>query len=243
MPPYASGAICCYFFDYNRHRAKCNFRPAVILCLLRIRTIQSLAGQINRWNSNYIGEFMKIAIFKPVLLAFLIAAAHPAMAESLSDISNYRDYTETFSSSGQPTAEQLELLNAEGFERIIYLAFTTSSTAIAKEDEIVRELGMEYIHVPVVWEKPTASDFYTFVALMQREPEKKTLLHCQVNFRASSFSFLYRVLYQDVPMDDAKADLDTVWQPDEIWQELIFSILQENGKSPHCDFCTWDAGK
>ena len=157
MPPYASGAICCYFFDYNDHRAKCNFRPAAILCLLRIRTIQSLAGQIDRWNSNYIGEFMKNAIFKPVLLAFFIAAVHPAMAESLSDISNYRDYTETFSSSGQPTAEQLELLNAEGFERIIYLAFTTSSTAIAKEDEIVRELGMEYIHVPVVCEKDQKS--------------------------------------------------------------------------------------
>ena len=102
---------------------------------------------------------------------------------------------------------------------------------------------MEYIHVPVVWEKPTASDFYTFVGLMQREPDKKTLLHCQVNFRASSFSFLYRVLYQDVPMDDAKADMDTVWAPNETWKELIFSILQENGKSPHCDFCTWDTGK
>jgi len=185
---------------------------------------------------------MKNAIFKSVLLAFLIGAAPAAMAERLSDISNYRDYTETFSSSGQPTAEQLELLSSEGFERIIYLAFTTSSTAIAKEDEIVRELDMEYIHLPVVWEKPTASDFYTFVALMQREPEKKTLLHCMVNFRASSFSFLYRVLYQDVPMDDAKADMDTVWQPDETWRDFIFGILQENGKSPHCDFCTWDAG-
>jgi len=77
---------------------------------------------------------------------------------------------------------------------------------------------------------------------MQRNPDKKTLLHCQVNFRASSFSFLYRVLYQDVPMDDAKADLDTVWAPNETWKALIFSILQENGKSPDCDFCTWDTG-
>jgi protein tyrosine phosphatase (PTP) superfamily phosphohydrolase (DUF442 family) len=184
---------------------------------------------------------MRNAIFVSAMLASIFYGLQQASAETLSDISNYRDYTETFSSSGQPTAKQLELLQSEGFERIIYLAFTTSETAIAKEDEIVKNLGMEYIHVPVVWEQPTASDFYTFVALMQREPEKKTLLHCQVNFRASSFSFLYRVLYQDVPMDDAKADLDTVWAPNDTWKDFIFSILQENGQSPDCDFCSWDS--
>lgn len=185
---------------------------------------------------------MKKVILMSALLAAFACAALPAAASSLSDISNYRDYTTTYSSSGQPSAEQLELLQAEGFERIIYLALTTSTTALAKEDEIVKGLGMEYIHVAVDFDNPTASDFYTFVAVMQREPDKKTLLHCQVNFRASSFSFLYRVLYQDVPMDDAKVDLDTVWAPNETWQNLIFSILQENGRSPDCDFCSWDIG-
>lgn len=185
---------------------------------------------------------MKYRVFGSALLVCLLFGMQNASAERLSDISNYRDYTATFSSSGQPDAAQLELLKSAGFEQVIYLAFTTSHTAIAKEDEIVKELGMEYIHIAVDFENPTASDFYTFVALMQRNPDKKTLLHCQVNFRASSFSFLYRVLYQDVPMDDAKADLDTVWAPNETWKALIFSILQENGKSPDCDFCTWDTG-
>ncbi len=188
------------------------------------------------------GDAMKKVILMSVFLAAFGCAALPVAASSLTDISNYRDYTATYSSSGQPSAEQLELLQAEGFERIIYLAFTTSGTALAKEDEIVKGLGMEYIHVAVDFDNPTASDFYTFVALMQREPGKKTLLHCQVNFRASSFSFLYRVLYQDVPMDDAKVDMDTVWAPNETWQNLIFSILQENGRSPDCDFCSWDIG-
>lgn len=188
------------------------------------------------------GDDMKKVILISVLLTVFVCPANPVAASSLTDISNYRDYTATYSSSGQPSAEQLELLQAEGFERIIYLAFTTSETALAKEDEIVKGLGMEYIHVAVDFDNPTASDFYTFVALMQREPDKKTLLHCVVNFRASSFSFLYRVLYQDVPMDDAKLDLDTVWSPNETWRDLIFSILQENGRSPDCDFCSWDIG-
>ena len=49
-----------------------------------------------------------------------------------------------------------------------------------------------------------------------------------------------RVLYEDVPVADAKADMNSVWQPNETWQALIFGILEENGKSPHCDGCSWE---
>ena len=57
---------------------------------------------------------------------------------------------------------------------------------------------------------------------------------------ASAFSFLYRVLYQNVPVAVAKADMNAVWQPDKTWRELIFTILKENGKSPLCDDCNWE---
>jgi hypothetical protein len=79
-----------------------------------------------------------------------------------------------------------------------------------------------------------------FAGAMSLTPERKTLLHCQVNYRASAFSFLYRVLYEDVPVAVAKADMNTVWQPNETWQKLIFEILEENGESPHCDGCSWE---
>ena len=164
-----------------------------------------------------------------------------AFAAELSEISNFREYSPSFSSSGQPTQEQIALLESEGFERIIYIAFSDSGEAFANEDVIVKELGMEYVHIPVIWDKPTASDFYAFADVMQRYPDKKSLLHCQVNYRASAFSFLYRVLYQDVPVAEAKADMNSVWQPDETWRDLIFSILEENGKSAQCDGCNWDS--
>lgn len=160
-------------------------------------------------------------------------------ANELSDISNYREYSPNFASSGQPTKEQLELLRDEGFERIVYIAFSNSGKAFADEDVVVKELGMDYVHVPVIWDQPTAADFYAFAGSMQRDADRKTLLHCQVNYRASAFSFLYRVIYRDVPVAEAKADMNTVWQPNETWRNLIFEILEENGKSPHCDGCSW----
>ena len=179
-------------------------------------------------------------IFKIMLAVVFGLVSNSAAAAELADISNYREYSATFSSSGQPTMEQLQLLKGEGFERIIYLAFSNNESALADEDVIVKELGMDYAHIPVIWEQPTASDFYMFAGAMQRGSDRKTLLHCQVNFRASAFSFLYRVLYENVPMADAQADMNSVWLPNETWQSLLFEILEENGRSPHCDDCLWE---
>lgn len=164
-----------------------------------------------------------------------------SVAADLADIRNYKEYSPTFSSSGQPSREQLEMLAEEGFERIAYIAFSNSRGAIAEEDAIVRELGMDYVQVPVIWDAPTRSDFYAFAGAMQREPDKKTLLHCQANYRASAFAFLYRVLYQDVPVVAAKADMNAIWEPNETWRTLIFGVLEENGVSPHCEGCDWSA--
>ena len=131
------------------------------------------------------------------------------------------------------------MLKEEGFERVVYIAFSNSGNAFADEDVVVKELGMDYVHIPVIWDQPSAADFYAFAGVMQRAPERRTLLHCQINYRATAFSFLYRVLYEDIPVGQAKADMNTVWQPNETWRKLIFEILEENGKSPHCDGCSW----
>jgi protein tyrosine phosphatase (PTP) superfamily phosphohydrolase (DUF442 family) len=163
-----------------------------------------------------------------------------AQAGELSDITNYRAYSPVFSSSGQPTKDELKLLKDEGFERIVYIAFSNNGNAYADEDVLVKELGMDYVHIPVIWEQPTAADFYAFASVMQRAPDRKTLLHCQVNYRASAFSFLYRVLYDNVAIATAKADMNSVWQPDETWRKLIFDILEENGLSADCDGCNWE---
>jgi len=158
----------------------------------------------------------------------------------LAEIITYREYSDTLSSSGQPEEAQFRALKETGFERVVFLAFSDHQGSIANEDRVVRNLGMEYAQIPVIWDAPTPGDFYMFAGLMEREPQKKTLVHCQVNFRASAFSFLYRVLYRNVPMDQAKDDMESVWVPDKTWRKLIFTVLEENGQSPHCDACLWD---
>ena len=174
----------------------------------------------------------------PILLA-LLCMNGAAAAEQLSDIKNYREYSDMFASAGQPGKKQLAMLRDAGFERIVYIAFTNSGAAFDNEDQIVKKLGMHYIQIPVDWEAPTANDFYAFAAVMQSGTSQKTLLHCQVNFRASAFSFLYRVIYEDVPIAEAKQDMNGVWQPNEVWRDLILQILAENDISAECAGCDW----
>lgn len=172
-------------------------------------------------------------------LVVLTALVNSSQAANLADISNYREYSATFASSGQPTAAQLETARAAGFERIVYIAWTDHENSLPHEDRLVKALGMQYLHIPVDWQAPQPADFYLFAGAMQRAPPAKTLLHCQVNYRASAFAFLYRVLYADVPVAAAKADMNSVWSPNETWRELIFTVLRENGIDPHCDGCDW----
>lgn len=184
----------------------------------------------------------KIAMSKRhvLVLLYLFALAFGTAAEAaVEDIVNYRAYSPGFSSSGQPSAGQLAELEKAGFERIVYVAFSDHRNSLPNEDRLVKDLGMEYVHIPVDWESPTAADFALIAAAIDQPPARRTLLHCQVNFRASAFAFLYRVLYEDVPVVEAKADMNSVWTPDDTWRRLIFDVLEANGASPDCDGCDW----
>jgi protein tyrosine phosphatase (PTP) superfamily phosphohydrolase (DUF442 family) len=173
-----------------------------------------------------------------VLLGQTALAVEEPPAE-LEGITNFRQYSATFASAGQPTADQLQAIADQGFERIVYIAFTNNTNALPDEDQIVKGLGMEYMQVPVDFSNPLPDDFYAFADSMQRNTGKKTLLHCQVNARATAFSFLYRVLYEDVPLAEAKEDMNTVWQPNEVWRDFIFEVMAQNDKDPNCDGCDW----
>lgn len=178
-----------------------------------------------------------------ILMTFVMVAGLSgieATAGGLDEIVNYREYSDTLSSSGQPAEPQFADVKAAGFGRVVFLAFSDDHGSVAGEDRIVEDAGMEFVHVPVIWEAPTTRDFYAFAGAMQQEPETKTLVHCQVNFRASTFSFLYRVLYEGVAVGEAKDDLYSVWVPNATWRNLIFTVLEENGVSPDCDTCLWE---
>ena len=71
-----------------------------------------------------------LLILTPLLAgsANAVEEADPALAE----ITNFRQYSSTFASSGQPSREQFSTIAENGFERIVYIAFTNNQNEIGR---------------------------------------------------------------------------------------------------------------
>src|SRR5262245_3498738 len=103
------------------------------------------------------------------------------------EIYNFMRMSETLSSGGMPTAEQLRDAAERDVDVVINLALHEAPNALPGEEQLVRSLGMQYINIPVNWDAPTEQDLNQFMDLMDQHRDKNVLVHCQANYRASAF--------------------------------------------------------
>ena len=145
----------------------------------------------------------------------------------MKDIYNYWFYDERLSSSGMPTAEQMKSVADAGVKVVINLALRTSQGALENEDAVVKSLGMKYIHIPVEWSDPTPQNLEDFLNAMDTHKDENVLVHCQANYRASSFIMLYRVLRLGWKKEEAIPVMEKIWNPEDfpVWQKFIEANL------------------
>jgi uncharacterized protein (TIGR01244 family) len=138
---------------------------------------------------------------------------------------NYVAATERLHTAGQPDAAALATLAAQGFELVVNLAPPSSQGAVADEGKLVAEHGTAYVNIPVSWQQPTNEDFELFSAVMNGARDRKVLVHCQLNMRASAFTFLYRVIHEGVAPEEAMKALRAVWIPRDQWATFTADVL------------------
>ena len=141
----------------------------------------------------------------------------------MKDIYNYQFLTERLSSSGMPKAEQMKAVAEAGTQVVINLAPATVRDALPNEDALVESLGMSYIHIPVDWNHPIRQNLDDFFQAMDEHQDQKVLVHCQANYRASSFIMLYRVLRLGWKAEDAVQIMEKMWNPEDfpVWQKFL----------------------
>ncbi len=144
--------------------------------------------------------------------------------EKLEDIYNFVQLSARIATAGQPTISQYSAIANAGYQTVINLALKESPNALPDEDAIATNLGLEYIHIPVLWEAPTLDNFQEFANVMNAHEDKKIFVHCAANMRVSAFMYLYRQIFDRVDEETARADLAKIWQPNEIWQNFIDSM-------------------
>jgi protein tyrosine phosphatase (PTP) superfamily phosphohydrolase (DUF442 family) len=143
----------------------------------------------------------------------------------LAGICNYLKISDTLGTAGQPGPEQFSAIKRAGYDLVINLAMLSSTNALPNEGQLVAEQGMDYVHLPVIWEAPTLDDFGRFCRVMEENHGRRVFVHCALNMRVSVFVMLYRVLRRGIPLGTAEEALYKVWHPDGVWRDLMDRAL------------------
>ena len=99
----------------------------------------------------------------------------------LSDIYRFQAVTANLGTAGQPTAEQFDAVKDAGYEVVINLALGTTPRDLPNEPGIVAAHGIDYAHIPVVFDAPTDNDLSQFFAAMEANQHKKCFVHLSLS--------------------------------------------------------------
>jgi protein tyrosine phosphatase (PTP) superfamily phosphohydrolase (DUF442 family) len=114
---------------------------------------------------------------------------------------------------------------AELAEQGITLVIDLRDQPPAEEQQQLEAAGIRWVNVPVVWAQPRKGDFEEFSRLMTANEDENIFVQCQANYRASAFTYLYRVTELGVPEAEARKDLNAIWTPEGTWQEFIDDVV------------------
>jgi protein tyrosine phosphatase (PTP) superfamily phosphohydrolase (DUF442 family) len=140
---------------------------------------------------------------------------------TLAGIKDYVQLSDRLATAGQPTRQELAAVAGAGYQAVINLH---TSSDLADEGELVRGLGLEYVHIDVPWQRPERSHLERFFAAMEARQGQRLFVHCAANKRVSAFMALYRIHRLGWPRDKAMAFLDLSTFPP-VWQAFIQEML------------------
>lgn len=145
---------------------------------------------------------------------------------------NFRRVDEHITTSGVVSPGQLRNLRSEGYDAVINLLPSNSEHAVADEETIVRDQGVEYVHIPVDFEAPTHEDFRAFVDAMDARVDQKIHVHCAANYRVSAFYALYALRKGLRTEDEAMSFIHDLWNPADHPAWMAFLTEERTRRAP-----------
>lgn len=174
-------------------------------------------------------ERWRSVVVRALCFAISIVASGIACGQSSRLVApNIVEISPRLVTSGQPSAQGLAGLKALAFDAVIYLAPPTVSDAVRDEQIIVTRQGLTFINIPINFDNPTEVDFEMFASVLAGLGTRKVLVHCQINLRASTMVFLYRVINLKEEPRVAYESVAGVWSPDARWRRLIEEQLRKH---------------
>lgn len=157
----------------------------------------------------------------------LLMAPLAGRAETV-DAPNFTPISAGLATSGQPTEAALRSLGRQGYQAVVYLAPSDVPNAVPGEAGIVAAQGLEFVHIPIPFGAPDESHVQALFAALDRLKGRKTLVHCEINMRASVMVFLYRAIRLREAPATAYEAVARVWSPRGAWRKLVVEQLAQH---------------
>jgi protein tyrosine phosphatase (PTP) superfamily phosphohydrolase (DUF442 family) len=122
--------------------------------------------------------------------------------QAVSGVANACQILPTVVTGGQPTADQLKALKAAGGEIVLDLRDPMEPRPVA-EAALVRELGMEYINIPVRAGSLDDTTLEQILAVLRRVGERTVFFHCGSGSRVGGALIPYFILEQGMEEQEA----------------------------------------
>lgn len=153
------------------------------------------------------------------------AATNPPNPERLEPV-NYLEFTHRLVTSGKPSADLIASLDPSEYRLVINLApGSGGNSALADEAGLLAGRGITYLAIPVEFRQPDYRDFLLFSSALNSVGNSRVWIHCQFNYRASIFTFLYHVIHEGADPDTAYGRVTEVWVPDSNWLRFARETL------------------
>jgi uncharacterized protein (TIGR01244 family) len=146
---------------------------------------------------------------------------------SVTDIYNFIAIDDRLATAGQPSEDQFRAARGAGYEVVINLAPDGLDTSLPDERGLLESLGIEYHHIPVPWNEPRLDQLERFGAVMDDTAGRRTLVHCQANYRVTAFYALYAQARQGWSEAEADSLIKRIWASrpgyamDDTWKAFI----------------------
>jgi len=126
----------------------------------------------------------------------------PTAFEAISGVANACQILPNVVTGGQPTAEQLRALKEAGGGIVLDLRDPMEPRPVA-EAALVRELGMEYINIPVRAGSLDDTSLEHILAVLRSAGDRTVFFHCGSGSRVGGALIPYFILDQGMEEQDA----------------------------------------
>ncbi len=161
-----------------------------------------------------------ISLLAPVLAAVTFAAV---------EIEKFHRVDDRVSTGAQPTIPQIASLAQEGFRTVINLREPIEHEGAA-EEAAVRDLGMDYINIPVRTTDPRDAQADAFLRITADARIYPVFIHCGTANRVAAFWMIRRIVVDGWGADDAEKEAREIGLKSAVMRDFALDYARRHAR-------------